>query len=385
MAESYFNEHLKQVFGAEAVFIKFELTESRRNVSIDELPYTFAVGRLTYRESPTTSQSTQTLLVKHYAPPEAQSEFPQGYVPFTREQHFFQTVLPILDKIAPTQLPFAKYYVSCAVASPVSCQNVMIFEWRPENVAFEKVPPTFDHQHCLLMLKQIAQFHATSLLMKEQQSDLYNKSIEACPSQKFDSRLVLPFLRNCLQPLQQDSQFSQSVDSIDLILDNFEARLAVPFSSTKTDESCWVLCHQNYGQESVIFEQNEVKELSGLKIVNCQSMGFASLAVDLVIPLFVELRGANMGEVIDKLLEEYVNQLKEYVDQLKSSNVDCPDKSCILDEIRNSIPYALYVLASRVLRAQSDSQPQNSLFTPTWWTDSLITDLYKFLISAKYV
>lgn len=391
LAESLFNEHLKQTVGEEAIFVNFGLHPDTRTVSIDGLSYKFAVGRLAYRESPASGLSAKNLLVKYFEASESEPGFVLGYLPFQLELHFFQSVLPMFDEMKPTKHLFAKFCMSCTSATTSSNRSAIIFEWPRKNAIFEKIPSTFSfgYSRCSLMLKRIAQFHAGSLLMKQLRPARYEEANFACPETgPLSTQLVLPSLVRCLQPLQQDRRmdsrsnpyFRHGVTHLAQILENFDHHLRVPLTRSSTDDQCWVLCHQNYGQHSVIFEYVSIASPTDMKIINCQSMGFASLGVDLVIPLFVEVGSSSRTRIVDKLLIEYHTELQQM-----DYDLVVPSMARILTEIKNSIPFALYVLASRILQAQSDLQSETSLFKPNLWKEALIIDLYKYLIYAHFV
>lgn len=391
LAESYFNENREKAFGPKATFVKYKQIGDTRNVSIAGLSYQFAVGCIMYRKGEVMNDRPQArLLVKYFESSESEPSLLRGFVPFCQELHFYQTVLPLLDQMKPTKHLFVELCSSCTSATPTSNRNTIVFKWPSRAASFKRESAnTINYPRCLLMLKTIAQFHVRSLHLEKANPDLFEGMNFACPQPGYlNTELVLPTLVRCLQQLPKDHRFwiksfplfREGLSRLTRMIDNFDHHLRVPFSRSSVSNHCWVMCHQNYGQESIIYEPAKRGKPAGLKLFNCQSMGFASLGVDLVIPLFVELGEFSRARHVHMLVSQYYVELQQ-----AGSDLVGPSKECIMTEIQNSVPFALYALASRIVQANSESQSENSLFQSNLWTEELITDLFKYLITSQLI
>lgn len=390
VAESYFKDHQVKVFGAAAVFVKFVQNAEVRTVSMADLDYQFVVGRIVYRESAQGVVAYKNLLIRYFEATELEPGLLRGLIPLAREVHFLQTMLPNLDAWKPIKHLFLELRVSSAAGTQSSNQNAVVWQRPAWFTRFEKVSSlAFGYAHCSLMVRRIAEFHACSLHVQTVYNALYENLNFANPQPLFfDTEPLLPTLVRCLQPLYQDPRywnqshlyFRNGVARLERMLETFVDHLSVPFVRSSTGNRCWVLCHQHYGQHSVVFEQDETGAPVDLRIFNCLSTDFASLGVDLVVPLFVELDGLSRAQYFDTLVGEYYAELKQ-----TGCHFLGPSLRYVAAEIKKSVPYALYILAGRIVRAQAELQPENSFFQSTTWKEDLITDLYKDLIVSQFV
>lgn len=196
--------------------------------------------------------------------------------------------------------------------------------------------------------------------------------------------LVLPLLDRCLQSLQLDFKYQypeekhyvDGVRRLKLMVDQFPQCLHEPLSAS-SGHDCWVLCHQNYSQANVLYRYDETLQPVDLRICNWQWMGFASLGVDLVVLLFVEASEETRLRYFDQLLGDYYEALRSTF-----TDVQVPSMERIFDEVKVSIPIALYTLASRVL---AQSQIAYSKVSSPLWTEEQITDLLKNLILTSFI
>ncbi|KAK7592987.1 hypothetical protein V9T40_007739 [Parthenolecanium corni] len=383
LAESFFNEH-RETFGEEAIFVRFALGERGLKVSVAEFSYTIAAGTVFYRESAQASaHSSANLLIKYFDAGE--SELLPGFASFAQEIHFLQATLPFFDAVKPIRHLFLPFCASGAIATQSTNRSAILFEW-PHKADLGKAVP-LGYSRGSLLMKRIAELHASSLLLQRSDALLFdNLNCTFLEQAQLDAQLVLPTLRSCLQPLYEDPRYEDQYDQhfhngvlrLAFMLDDFAHRLNIPFVRANASDRCWVLCHQNYCQESVVFEQAGDQSHEDVKIFNSQMTGFASLGVDLVVPLLVELESDCRSRHLHQLVNEYRDEL----------HIHCagPTLDSILSEIQKCVPFALYMLASRVMWVQSEAESMTkSLFERNVWTESLVTALFKYLIDFNCV
>ncbi|KAK7592988.1 hypothetical protein V9T40_007740 [Parthenolecanium corni] len=385
LAQSYFNEN-RETFGEEAIFVTLILGEKFRKVTVAELSYTITAGTIIYRESTRASGHLSTnLLIKYFDATGSPPGLVPGFASFSQELHFLRSTLPTFDAAKPIRHLFPSFCASAVIATRSTNRNVVFFEWPLKADLGKAFPLGFSRG--LLMVKRIAELHASSLLLQRNDAQLFeNLNCAYLERTLFHAPSVLHVLLNCLQPLYADHRyetgssehFREGVTRLQRLLDDFDDRLNVPFARARAGDLCWVWCHRDYSQESVVFELASNKSPADVKIFNCQSMGLASLGVDLVVPLFVEIQRGVRSRYVKKLLRQYHVELH--------ASCEGPTYESILSEVHKCVPVALYVLARRIIRVQSQTASSTqSLFERKVWKESLITDLYRYLIEFKYV
>lgn len=391
VAESYFNicnEH-KRGSGQGSIFVQYKRIGDPLTVSTAELTFRLVVGFILYRrEGSMSCYSSSELLVKYFETFESFSSLLLGYEPFSQELYFFRTVLPIFDRLEPTAHLFVEICTSSTAATPTSNRSAIMYVWPQKAVSFEMVSTKpLIVSWCSLMLQKIAQFHSRSLRLQTAHPHLFEQLNVANPEPaQFNVQPVRLMLLWCVRKLQQYPQyvtsppFRQGVSRFTTMIYDFGSLLKVPFWRSSTGSHCWVMCHQNFGLQSVIFQRERRGIPFDVKIFNCQTMGFASLAVDLVVPLFVELAAPNRPNNVRKLVRSYHAELQKL-----GPGFTVPSQECILAEMKKSVPFALYVLANRILLSNSMSRSENSLFKPNLWTENSLVDLCKYLINSKFI
>lgn len=382
LVRPYFEDPASE-FDSNTFYLGYQLVEEPINVRINSLIYQFIVGHIEYRRKDSLiCSSSSEYLVKYCECSESEPDS-QVFGPFITELHFFRTLLPALDRVRPISHTFVKFCNSNISAPATSNKTAMLFKW-PEGARLsEKIPVrSLGSERCSSMLKSIARLHAQSLqLCRNDPDGVFQISPFTNPlTALFDLDSVLSVLRECHEKLLLAREFpdEDGVKRFGQMLDKFARKVHRAFQSSKTPESCWVLCHRNFGQENVLFKEAE----GGLDaiIYNCQSMGFASLGVDIAIPLFVELAAHLRNSHVRQLLGDYHAQFEQIVGNL---NVPAPD--CIRAQLKKAVPFALYTLARRILSAKSEVPVQNTLFRTNEWNEELMVNLCAYLIFEDFI
>lgn len=400
LAESYFNDFVNKVqYGwLGSTFSSFLPVPNQPTVTlwIAGLSYRLVFGEIKYVR-PDRVGSTTKFLIKYLKTSKWPPMTRQGTVPFTEEVDFYEKVLPAFAPVRMTSQMFLKFCTSDAIELPHDERKLIMYEWPESAAVFEYCWPILDVEHCRMMLRRIGLFHARSLLMKASLPKVFEEwNDDNPPLQRFDVDRIRSTLLFCLDQLSQLSliprydgenaeRFSQGVIRFEQMIGRFDELLMIPFLAPVEEhprpsahESCWVMCHRNYGKESVLFVDGK----EDMKIFNCQSMGLASLGVDVVIPLFVEPLGRLTPNNVANMLRTYYTALTEVVPE--DERPAGLTEEFVKEEIKKSVPFALYTLASRIVYANTESQFQKSIFTPDVWTEYRVEDLCKYSINSQF-
>lgn len=256
-------------------------------VGVANLRYTFVHGRIEYRLASGPNRVSGKVLVKYFDSLQQVVGAADGFASFAREVTFFRRLLPALQRHKRIGC-VPKLCASQVSATGTANQKVLLFEC-PAGVINFACCSFLGETHLALMVNQIAELHVAYWLAHSADPTFW-------PAEKFvhwpfaQPQRVVPLLKRCFQPIDEIAQNSiahvEAKERLRNLLDDFEERLRAPFS-LEVRNACWTMCHQSFGQNNVVFEH--YRHLPNqLRIFNWQSMGYASLGVDLVIVLFVE-------------------------------------------------------------------------------------------------
>lgn len=367
-----------------ASFERFHIEDVQCNVAIGYQRYQLIRGRaIVYRVTDERFYQYPTILVKYFDSREQTAGFQDGSALFARELAFFRILLPVLVEVDASVAELVpKLYASRLAGSGFANKSAILMEC-PRGHLDLKCTSFLEAALVSLMVQKIGHFHACSFVARGKRPDLLSNPNYSHPMFAHYGR-VLPTLERCLELLRTDPANRQpnghlkgGLSRLSQIINDFGVYLNAGFARD-AQNNCWVLCHQNYSRANVTFELDNGVPVS-VKILNWQSMGFASLAVDLVIPLFVETNSRPLTPLIDWLLEVYEDAWRTVPEYLR------PSRRCILREIRRCFPVALYALADRVVRAHSEAEADNLLFPRTLWNENLIVDFCTCLIAEDYI
>ncbi|KAK7592986.1 hypothetical protein V9T40_007738 [Parthenolecanium corni] len=367
----------------QAIVDEFGLIVMNEGVQLSaaaNLRYNFVLGRIECRGGGGRRRTCAKVLIKYF---ESRQQAPgslDGYAAFAREIYFFRTLLPMLRRAKP--LPSVpKLYASRVAATVVAHRQAIVFEWPVELVHLNlSCDSLLGPSRLTLMVKRIAELHVAYWAAQRVQPDRWPlTSLAHVPYTQ--PELAQSLLVRCYRPMFENvdtlAHYAPAKLRLAQMLNHFGERLRAPFSIALSNR-CWTLCHQNYGQHNVVFEDFSYQQPRQLRIFNWQSMGLASLAVDLVIVMFVESE-KKRGPLVHKLIADYEAALQELPPEMR------PSREEIHVEIKRCVPVALFVLASRVLSAQSQKQPDCSLYPKSCWNEKLVVSLFKFLIQSGFV
>lgn len=145
--------------------------------------------------------------------------------------------------------------------------------------------------------------------------------------------------------------------------------------------ACRVVCHKHYTQLNVAFKhESGVGQLTDMRIINWQWVGFASLGVDLVLLLVAD--GHQPRQHLQLLLNDYRTALSS---SISVTNVTAPTYEQILNEVKICMPVALHILGKRVLSSSTVYPSGERPYPPYLWNDQRITDTYKFMIEFDLI
>lgn len=358
------------VLGDDVTFTGFAQTSSR-DINLGGAQYKFVVGVINF-ESGGRSEETTLKLVKCIELVGQSSDVEGGYELFAREMTFFQTVLPAFDSVRQIRQLVPTFRASCATMTASSDVGTILFE-TPKGILNFDCPSFVYPARLSSMVRVIAEFHACSFLTRQLNQDFFANPKLSTPTRTKYTH-ALPKLRRFLTYFDGIPHYQLQMSRFRNMLDNFGDHLNLPFSPAARNH-CWVVCHQNYSKCNLVF-QHRSTELP--TIFNWQSMGMASLGVDLVILLFIESNSTCKSGLLE-FVKEYHNILRQICNDLSPSVED------IVNEIKKCVPFALYTLADRIVKAESEAHVDSPMFPATVWRDYLIMDLYKFLMIGEFI
>lgn len=377
--------HLKDYHGVSqdgCSSVEFHRAPQSSQVCITNFNFYFTNGFIKYKLNGQSHTSQRRIMLQCA---DLKQQIYDHSLPSSTEIAFFKVMVPQMQQLTgrPMDHLFPGAY-ACRVGLTESSEKlVTIFEFPEGSVVVGNA--LLDFSQLQLMARKIGEFHAYSFKMRSLKPGFGQDRHFVRPTYAGSDRVGAE-LQRCLQLWFQDPQYPQllsqdgfkfGVDHLQEMVKYFFIRLPRGFNQQMAAD-CWVLSHQNYSQTSVVFDGQEAQQ--DMRIFNWHSVGFASLAVDLVIMLFVEAAPETRSRaVFDQLVAIYREALASTF-----TDIQVPSADDILAQIKVCIPVALFVLGNRVLLAKVRSEREEAL-PESIWKEDLVVKVFEYLITGGFI
>ncbi|KAL1117856.1 hypothetical protein AAG570_004171 [Ranatra chinensis] len=260
--------------------------------------------------------SSRDVVVKRHPTLKAQRELQNTPVQFQNEVYFYERVLPVLNQGGVLDNLFPRCYYGVGTGNHES--DVLVLE-DLSGAGFESGRlrrAHLDHDHCKLVLQQLAFFHAQSYLARGRDPDAFervaSKLQEAYLTFKeknFFAFLARSFRRGIDPLIQRGVEIERLSAFLDRASDMFAfyADLITPESNTG------VVCHGDLCNINILFKYSANGRPVDLQFVDLQRAKYSSPTVDLSVLLYLHLDPDTRSRHWDEFIDFYYESLSKAV------------------------------------------------------------------------
>jgi hypothetical protein len=207
-----------------------------------------------------------------------------------------------------------------------------------------------DLEHCTLVLKELASFHAVSLAMKIVDPNSFHAAIGKMHEVVFTenateyySHVLESTLNDAISSLSNVSNQSGELDKPIEILKRLggERLFSIMTDHVKNSSDNWkVACHGDLWINNIMFHyyNNKVKHV---KLVDLQTIRYTNLTCDILLFLYSstegDLRRKHMDSLIRIYREALIAQLREYLEKNYARELATLTKEFTFESIKNEL------------------------------------------------
>lgn len=241
---------------------------------------------------------------------------------FANEINAYTQLVPVLRKFSRDRLPFP----ACVYAGTDAEGDLIVLEdlWRSGYRMVDR-RKCLSYRQCRTVLKELANFHAVSLAMKQVQPVLFHTMKEKVTeivyndqASEFYTHSLETSLRGTLDSLQYSNQ-NGALDAPIKAIERLSGRLyQIMSAAVRNSYEPWnVLCHGDAWVNNLMFSENHDQ----VRLIDLQTMRYCSPVVDILHLLYTstghEVRSNHTDELIQGYQEELVAALRILVPQQK--------------------------------------------------------------------
>lgn len=241
---------------------------------------------------------------------------------FANEINAYTQLVPVLRKFSRDRLPFP----ACVYAGADSEGDLIVLEdlWRS---GFRMVDrrKCLSYRQCRTVLRELANFHAVSLAMKQVQPVLFHTMKEKVTEivytdegAEFYTHSLQTSLRGTLDSLHYSNK-NGALDGAIKAMERLNGRLyQIMSSSVRNSHEPWkVLCHGDTWVNNLMFNDSHDQ----VKLIDLQTMRYTSPVLDILHLLYtstgIEVRANHTDELILSYQESLIDALRLYVPSQK--------------------------------------------------------------------
>ncbi|XP_076066181.1 uncharacterized protein LOC143039817 [Oratosquilla oratoria] len=242
---------------------------------------------------------------------------------FTKETGFYKEISPALNKqLELTGQPGLRVAHSPYARTKKGEEAVIMEDLRGRGFKMVDRLEGLDDKHCLLVIKELARFHAASLLYKEKEDpDILGKfpflfepwmKADLTPQEKQDEETFGKFTSSNIDAVIQIAthlgKYEKVIDYLRKLnvdcLQTYKAALA-------PKEPFGVITHGDCWSNNILFRYDENGSPVEVMLVDLQILRYASPTLDINYLLFTSLQGKYRREYVDMYLREYYSVIEE--------------------------------------------------------------------------
>lgn len=323
-------------------------------------------GKISYEKDGKTYQSQSIfckLMVDKAAGQIMGKTVPKGMqtIIFVNELIFYSMMRPFFDSLKKIDDLLPTFNGIFLQAATDINAGLIIFD-NLKNSEYISCPDLYlDYDHLAIMLRKIGQYHAYSYQAKKKNPIAFYSL-----SQSFTNTILLipPVIiswigkrfESALKPLHKDSRYTAGLKTIEEMGKNLKDIFKQHMEIDKNDEMA-VLTHRACRAENVLFRYENSKPVD-LKMLDWQTCKITSLAIDIIIVLYLEASQQTRDEKWDNLIDEYYTGLSQTF-----PNNDVPSKETIKNEIKKRLPAVLLILQQKFFKGPQvlDEDPMTDI------------------------
>ncbi|KAJ8865466.1 hypothetical protein PR048_033790 [Dryococelus australis] len=303
---------------------------------------------VTYTRHGDTSQHTLPVIVKVQPNISLLADIAHHSSVFPREIHMFDEILPRMSALLSKALPGRHSELSAQVyyTRKTPSYLIAIEDLSPKGFKAAKRKDGLDLKHCLLALKELARFHAASVMIHRDDKRLFtvfDKYIFLEPGlNEFTNKVYGRLIPIICQAIESWPEFGRSW------ADGVQHRYKMLIEDLKhvwkrDDNGFNVLNHGDFGVHNVMYRYSESSgEVEDIMFVDFQGCSYNSPVLDLIQFIFGSANIDVKANHIDTLLKEYHVELMATLEALGAPQHQTITLSHLISEFDSKMIYGFF-------------------------------------------
>ncbi|KAJ9582750.1 hypothetical protein L9F63_022895 [Diploptera punctata] len=330
-------EFLENVFKSDNIDEDFEIKSfdiKRATAAGDN--YLSLIYRATVQITKRGQSENRSLIIKCQPAGEAIQKVTKNYELFEQEARMLKDVLPAMHKLLreANVENFSPFSAKLLYSHFSSTLQVIVLEDLKES-GFEMLERTagLDQEHCMMVMRKLAQFHAASLVLKEKNPELLETLIdpisEEMVEKEFDKFFMNLLTDLCGEIEKNNEELKIYIDKILKISERAAARWAE--GRKRIEKEFSVLAHGDAWVNNMLFHYSkEDNQLLDMRLVDYQMSLWTSPGVDLQYflnsspamdllvdqTMFIEEYHTVLGETLSALGYQHLHITLDHLNQL---------------------------------------------------------------------
>lgn len=282
-------------------------------------------------------ETSMSLIVKRQIPSHSRRQLYRCDEAFNNEIAAYNHVLPLLSRFISPE----PYFPKCYFAGKDDTGELIVLEdLKPQNFKMLSRLQGLDFEHCQLVMKELAKFHAASIAAKRADFTEFRlkvnslKDIVYCDdAQQFYHNVLGSAVEEALDSLRESNTDGSLTKAIQY-LENMQPVLYSKLKELilKQTGSNIVVCHGDLWINNMMFQTDQVTgKPVAVRFFDLQAMRYSSPIFDILHFLYTSTRRATRDAYLNEILETYCQALMEHID-----SHHYPDSQKDLDEIKDA-------------------------------------------------
>ncbi|XKL65614.1 hypothetical protein PGB90_009034 [Kerria lacca] len=295
---------------------------------------------------------------------------------YINEKLFYTIIYPYFQSIKRVDHMIPQFFGTIARVKSDVFSAVLIFEnLLSTGYVPCKLENYLDFAHLSLIMKNLGVFHAYSIEARRIDTSTYFSLCSLFSDVVSSLTLVTQSVligrfKLALKFIENDTRYLAVRKKANEILENFQDFI-MEFKTTDINSPLTVFCHRACKADNIMFRYNGNDPIQ-LKLLDWQTCHFASLAVDILVVLYLNADQETRDKYWDNLIDVYYSSLNE------TFGNEVPSKESIYKDIKRLLPIVFLVIPQRFMKPPGDlSDRDGKIIDPA--AEVIKDSLYRFL------
>ncbi|KAF5293356.1 hypothetical protein FQA39_LY02841 [Lamprigera yunnana] len=344
--EIFTNDFFKKVLEKKIVNLKDVLNVKPSEVIEGGQNFTSGLIRMRVTYSTTLGQNNEvvTVIVKFVKDTEEQKELNSDLNLYDNESTLYGEVFPLIENLGfPEKIVPSTYLITKQPKAMLIMEDLSVLGYKMRNRQ-----EGFDLEHCLMVMKKLATFHAASVALFRNNHSIFKRFSSEPPGKEkivqYFTSVTYPELIKVLSKVEGLQKYINKIPKMEDVYQKINC------AKTEFGEFD-VLNHGDFWCNNILFKYKDDGEVTDVVFVDYQLSYYGSPSFDLHHFFGTSVRTENKIEIINKTLDYYIDELLLNLSRLNM--VAPPTREELLADFkkRAMIGFGYLVLGAPLFRA----------------------------------